>query len=74
MDTETGDGDPGRGSTSAGDTSTLTISLLGGAGVAAQGPELQLSCDGSQPVVLRDTGTPVAVVLKMELSIPWNSK
>ena len=37
----------------------LTVSLLGGAGVPAQGPELQLGCYGSQAVILGDAGTPV---------------
>lgn len=51
-----------------------TVSLLGGAGVTTQGPKLQFGCYGSQAIVLRDTGTPVSIFLKIELSIPWNSK
>ena len=44
---------------------SLTLALLGGAGVAAERPELQLSCDGSQAVIFRDAGTPVSTFQKL---------
>jgi hypothetical protein len=52
----------------------LTITLLCGAWVPTQWPELQLSSNGSQPIIFRDAGTSVLIFLTIDLSVQWNSK